>query len=66
MLASQLNYLITDNKMLKNSLICLRKYTCNAVSGKKLIILMGVDVISPDFGAPIGTCEVTFSRGDNI
>ena len=46
MLATQLNHYITNNEVVANGVIQLDRYICNAVSGIKIIIILGVTVIS--------------------
>eukprot|EP00729_Bicosta_minor_P006073 gene6073-1463_t len=46
MLATQLNHFITNNEVVQNGVIQLDRYICNAVSGIKIIIILGVTVIS--------------------
>jgi len=42
MLATQLNHFITNNEVVQNGVIQLDRYICNAVSGIKIIIILGM------------------------
>lgn len=54
MLATQLNDLISENKIEKNGIVRVTKYICNTVSNRRIVIILGVDIISGDIGHQIG------------
>ncbi len=37
MLATQLNHLVVDQKVIKNSIVCVERLTCNYVQGKRCV-----------------------------
>ncbi|XP_065830843.1 replication protein A 70 kDa DNA-binding subunit-like [Oscarella lobularis] len=45
MMATQLNPLIMNNEIERYAILCLTKYVSNEVNGRKIIIILGVDVI---------------------
>ncbi len=57
MLATQLNTLINDGSIRKNAVIKLTKYVVNALNGKRIVIILGLEVLDPDAGRVIGMLE---------
>ncbi len=55
MLATQLNPLITDGNVKKNSIVVLKKYLVNHLNGKKVVIILGMDVLHSDVNRSIGS-----------
>ena len=64
MLATQLNHMVTSNAIQRNGIIKLTKYLCNIVSGRRIVIILGIDVLSGDVGEVIESClacaDITF------
>ena len=58
MLATQLNPLITENTVKKNSIVVLKKFLINHLNGKKVAIILGMDVLVADAGRVIGSSIV--------
>ena len=54
MLATQLNSLVVEEKIKKNSLIRIGKVICNTVSNRRIIILLAVEVVQTDVPDVIG------------
>ncbi|WVQ80670.1 hypothetical protein IAT38_002775 [Cryptococcus sp. DSM 104549] len=54
MLATQLNHFIESNEIDKNTLIKITNFSINVVSGRKLLIILGVEIV-PWNGEKIGT-----------
>eukprot|EP01147_Barroeca_monosierra_P001107 gene1107-4335_t len=54
MLATQLNPLIVDEKIIKNGALRLTKYMSNVVQDRTIIIILGAEVVSRDLGQAIG------------
>ncbi|KAJ7112422.1 hypothetical protein C8R43DRAFT_1099590 [Mycena crocata] len=55
MLATQLNHLVTDNEIRKNTIVNVTKMTCNFVQDKRLLIILALDVVEhteEKIGAP--------------
>ncbi|KAF2101606.1 replication factor A 1, rfa1 [Rhizodiscina lignyota] len=52
MLATQCNHYIIDDKLKKGSLVRIKQYTPNIVKGKKILIILDLDVLSE-----YGECE---------
>ncbi|KZP17889.1 replication factor-a protein [Athelia psychrophila] len=48
MLATQLNHMVKENSIGKNSIAVIDKLTCNFVQGKRLIIILALQVVSTD------------------
>ncbi|TFK76351.1 replication factor-A protein 1 [Pluteus cervinus] len=44
MLATQLNHLVVEHKVIKNSIVCVERLTCNYVQGKRLVIILALSV----------------------
>lgn len=61
MLATQLNSLVTSNAIQKNGIIRLTKYLCNTVSGRRIVILLSLEIVSGDIGFMIGICKHTLA-----
>lgn len=59
MLATQLNSLVTSNAIQKNGIIRLTKYLCNTVSGRRIVILLSLEIVSGDIGFIIGMYKYT-------
>lgn len=47
MLATQLNSHVNDGSIVQNSIIRMTKYLSNPVGAKKILIILGIDIISP-------------------
>ena len=58
MLATQLNHMVTSNAIQRNGIIKLTKYLCNIVSGRRIVIILGIDVLSGDVGEVIGSPQL--------
>ena len=58
MLGTQLNYLVTENKIQKNCIIRLDKYLCNTISGRRIVIILVLEVLAEDIGHVIGLFDV--------
>ena len=54
MLATQLNALLTEGALKKNGIVRIRKYVVNDLNGKRIVVIVGLDVLNPDFGYVIG------------
>ena len=54
MLATQLNHFITEGTLKKNAVVCLKKYVVNALNGKRIVIILNLEVIVADAGHVIG------------
>ena len=54
MLATQLNALVTSNAIQRNGVVRLNKYLCNIVSNRRIVIVLGLDVVAADVGYVIG------------
>ncbi|KAJ6490618.1 replication factor-A C terminal domain-containing protein [Mycena vitilis] len=55
MLATQLNHLVKDDQIKKNTIVNVTKMTCNFVQDKRLLIILSLDVVehaSEKIGAP--------------
>eukprot|EP00052_Salpingoeca_macrocollata_P000789 m.22292 g.22292 ORF g.22292 m.22292 type:complete len:626 (+) comp10867_c0_seq1:86-1963(+) len=63
MLGTQLNHLVTENLIQKNGIIRLDKYLCNVISNRRIVIILGLEVLSPDIGHVIGN-PVTLREED--
>ncbi|KAH7889519.1 hypothetical protein F5I97DRAFT_1995013 [Phlebopus sp. FC_14] len=69
MLATQLNELVTNGQIMKNTVVVVDKLTCNFVQDKRLIIILDLHVLSreeekigspvavPSANAPLGSAE---------
>jgi hypothetical protein len=57
MLATQLNHLVEETKIGVNSVVKLTKYLVQDVSNRRIIIVLGLEVIELDHGSVIGTRE---------
>lgn len=55
MLATQLNHLITDDKVTKYGVLQLERYICNTVSDRRILIVLDASVVERDAGAEIGS-----------
>ena len=55
MVATQLNELLTSEKIKANSFIKVTKFLCNNVSDRRIIIMLGIEVVQTDVDGPIGT-----------
>ena len=55
MLASQLNALLNDGVLKKNSIVVLKKYVLNSINGKRIVIITGLDVTHSDFARVVGS-----------
>ena len=59
MLATQLNHYIEDGKIKKNGIIKLNKYICNAVGGRRIVIILELEVLHEEWAeGPIGRHDV--------
>ena len=47
MLATQMNHLITEGKLEAFSIVRVNNHICNNVNGKKVIILLEIEVLKP-------------------
>jgi replication factor A1 len=54
MLATQLNYFIINGEVSKNSIIKLTKYICNTVNERKIVIILGMEVVLAEYDSIIG------------
>lgn len=54
MLATQMNTLVTEEKIKKNAIVRLLKYVCNTVNNRRIIIIINAEVINSDLGHRIG------------
>lgn len=56
MLATQMNHLITEGRLEPNSIVCVKNHICNNVNGKKVIILLDIEILKPgsEVGGKIG------------
>ena len=55
MLGTQLNNLVNDGLLKKNAIIKVNKFICNNVGGRKIVIVIALDILVPDLGYTIGT-----------
>lgn len=46
MLATQLNEYVTDGRIDRNCIVRVTKYICNTVSGRRIIIILGLEVLA--------------------
>ena len=57
MLATQLNHLVESDSLLKHSICILKKYVCNSIQGRQIIIILELEVIQKNsdklFGSSI-------------
>ncbi|TDZ27390.1 Replication factor A protein 1 [Colletotrichum spinosum] len=51
MLATQVNHVIHDNKLVRNSIVRITQYQANSVKGKNILIVLALEVIE-SLGAP--------------
>lgn len=68
MLATQLNTLITQNKLQVNCLVRLMEVICNTVQVKRIVIILNVEVINKPMTMKIGnpiSIDVVMSGGSN-
>eukprot|EP01118_Nematostelium_gracile_P006199 TRINITY_DN1995_c0_g1_i1.p1 TRINITY_DN1995_c0_g1~~TRINITY_DN1995_c0_g1_i1.p1 ORF type:complete len:660 (+),score=203.99 TRINITY_DN1995_c0_g1_i1:216-1982(+) len=54
MLATQLNNLIKDNQLQPNSVVRLRESICNSVHGRRIVIILNLDIVAQNQGSLIG------------
>lgn len=54
MLATQLNTMVTSGTLRPNALIRLTKYLCNTVSGRRIVIVLNLDIVLADAGGVLG------------
>jgi len=54
MLAAQLNHLLENEEMKSLAVIEVTKYMCNTLGEKRVLILLGLNVITNDVGEKIG------------
>ncbi|TFY76589.1 hypothetical protein EWM64_g7426 [Hericium alpestre] len=48
MLATQLNHLVEENLIGKNSIVKIEKMSCNFIQGKRLVVILGLQVLQKD------------------
>ncbi|KZL76149.1 replication factor-A protein 1, partial [Colletotrichum tofieldiae] len=51
MLATQVNHVVHDNKLVRNCIVRITQYQANSVKGKNILIILGLEVIE-QFGTP--------------
>ena len=59
MLATQANYLVQNNSIARDSIISLNRFVVNPVQGRKIVILLEVEVLGsvPKIGSPTNVDE---------
>ena len=66
MLGTQLNNLVNDGLLKKNAIIKINKFICNNVGGRKIVIVIALDILVPDAGCTIGNpVNIEGAGGDN-
>eukprot|EP01103_Thecamoeba_quadrilineata_P012133 TRINITY_DN3056_c0_g1_i1.p1 TRINITY_DN3056_c0_g1~~TRINITY_DN3056_c0_g1_i1.p1 ORF type:complete len:679 (+),score=164.76 TRINITY_DN3056_c0_g1_i1:54-2090(+) len=63
MLATQLNNLVRDGNLANLCVIKLLDYTCNLVQGRKIVIIVNLEIVSSPLDNPIGTPQSIESQG---
>ncbi|GKT50340.1 replication factor A protein 2 [Colletotrichum spaethianum] len=51
MLATQVNHVVHDNKLVRNCIVRITQYQANSVKGKNILIILGLEVIE-QYGTP--------------
>jgi len=55
MVATQLNHFLSNNQLRTNNIVRIQNYMINDVKGKKVIILLGFEILDADLTTKIGT-----------
>ena len=59
MLATQMNSLLVNEEVVKYGSIRLKKFMCNVVQGRTIIIILNAEVVDRDLGGVIGESTKT-------